>query len=398
MRATSKLVGTLVVLVLLASCGSTDDPDAEPDVQGGVPADPTGWLEIVAWVVAADIIEEREGRPGSELELRLANTELLHTTPTHPHHSRLDFTEIGSDWANLNVHDSGRSYLGERVLLALLGTGTRAEQLAGEQENGALVLAVVMILDEDGNLLEAVSRNTELYRELLALYGPPGLDAVISLVDDGRTLAIWSANRVDPDDPDNPDFDPGPLPPRPATPGPLGEWRRANGWESDPDAPSPEQQQFEAWLASDPATRLLPDIDDGELPLDELAAALGTDTLVDWRVYLLHIDALERDYPWVGLRLVDVGMFGLLNTAGHRVLDFSTLGPPDAAAELLAWREPDSQAVDLTRPDLVVALPGWRPPDVVLIDLRDSLERPAIRTTDEDDGYRTFFEAFEATR
>lgn len=397
MKRVRVLVGMCVVSLLLAACGTDDGGAAQGE--GGVPADPTMSLDHINWIVAADVVEERDGVHGRMLDLQLVNTEVLSTAVSDPRHGVVDFGEVRSGRASLNVRDSDRSYTGGRFIFALQPAGTRADQLAGVQENGAPVLSVAMIFDEGWTLLEAKTNQTALYRELLALYGPPSLATVRALIDDARVVADWWASHAPDvlDEPDAPELDLRSLPPRPSTPGPLGEWRRVNGWEDDPAAPSQEQQQLEAWLAADPAIRRLPDVDDGQLPLDELAAALGTDVLVDWRVYLLHADAFQREYPWVGLRLVDVGVQGLLSTSGHEVFYFSTLGPVDATAELVAWRDPDSDAVDVADPDLVVALPGWRPPEVVLIDLHDSIEHPAVRTTDEDEGWRVFHDLFEAT-
>lgn len=376
-RLTVVAIASVAAVVVIAAVARLDIlPLRVPGMAfGGSSGDHADWLGGATWVVTATVDDTRAGWSAGVFELRLTDVEVLATHPVYywgAEHRTPAFTEAGDGWAQLSVGTRLRAPTGQRVHLVLQATGEPDELAAGRREDGAPAIGVILLLDEDWRVLVGAGGHTRQFAELLALYGTPGLDAILALTADARVHIEWSNRQPS---------DPALEEPRPTTPGPLGAWRRANGWEHDPDAPSHEEQRLEAWLTQDPATRPLPDVDDGDFPLDALAAALGTDTLVDWRVQLVGIDAFHREYPWVGLRLVDVGLYGIHSTTGHDSLEFSTLGPTDADAELVAWRRADGNMVDRARPDLVVPLRGWRPPDAVLVDFAASTEQPSMQTT-----------------
>lgn len=362
---------------VLARARSTEPPwlgPVRPGAAGRRRGGQVG-LALANWVVTATVTEETVLPSGpSWVELRLDDIEVHSVTPTyfslgeHPLPSLGDLGQAwGEVWAELTVKQREASYVGERVHLVLLGSGTPEELAAGRREDGARSVGVIMLLDRAWQVLEGGGGHGRQFAEVLALYGEPDLDALLRLLADARVAAEYSIRTG--------------INAREGgwqTPGPLGEWRRANGWEHDAQAPSPEDQRLAMWLASDPATRPLPDVDDGELPLDQLAAALGTDALITWRVHLLGMDGFGERYPWVGLRLVDVGLYGIFWTAGQQTLDLAPLGPAGATAELVAWHESDGNAVDRACPDLVLPLTA-QSPGVVTVDLRSAVDAQMLR-------------------
>ncbi|MPZ52630.1 MAG: hypothetical protein GEU79_07840 [Acidimicrobiia bacterium] len=82
------------------------------------------------------------------------------------------------------------------------------------------------------------------------------------------------------------------------TPGGLGEWRRANGWEMGPDSAEAATQHFvKEWEANPAAERQLPVVE-----VDEQFGALQklVGEVVFRDVTVVTTDRFVEEYPWMG--------------------------------------------------------------------------------------------------
>lgn len=227
-----------------------------------------------------------------------------------------------------------------------------------------------MIFDSNWSLLEAGGAYTSTYSEILAKY-PPGEAGVRQLLADARVTTVY----------DN-DLEAaaalasgaGSAPSRPATPGPLGEWRRTEGFEP-PLNIQHEKENLEQWLAQGPQARQLPIAEDEIISPDQ-ALAIDTETWAQWELYLLNPERISKTYRWVGIRIADVGVIGPFSTDSENAIAITGLGPTHGTAELLAWK---SDSVALDQPDLVTPLTkDWQPPDVAIVRPTQDLRRAEV--------------------
>jgi hypothetical protein len=201
--------------------------------------DPTPWLGADAWLVEASLLEQPiQSSPPWTLSVRTGKVLwqrstyywlARYTTPELPEGADLA-VEFAEPSADIDLHDI-------QLILGLQAAGTPEDLRAGHREDGASPFAVQLVFDQDYNLIDAGGNHLDAYREVLALYPGQGLDRVVALLDDAWVQYEfdneWGLSVVNADDPAAiPSRDEG----RPATPGPLGTWRRENGFESTDDS------------------------------------------------------------------------------------------------------------------------------------------------------------------
>jgi hypothetical protein len=321
--------------------------------------DPSGWLGGTTWIAAATVSDTGSGQSSGSLELRLSDVKVLSAYPVYywlGEYRTPSLDDFHPLWVELTIRSARHDYRSMRVHLVLQATGAPEELVSGRRVDGALAISVLMILDEQWTLLEAGGGYTEVYTELLELYGEPGQGTVEALIADARPGIEW-ANRPGAPNPEGQDE------PRPPTRGPLGEWRRAQGYETT-NEPTYEIEIAE-WFGRHPDERQLPTTE-GEYP-PEFPAMLGTDPLLSWQLNVVASSEWRATHPWVALRFRDVGIIGPFSTGLDDLIPISGLGP-DSTGEFIAWTSLD---FDLGNPDLVQPLDAnWRPPEVGVLDFR----------------------------
>ncbi len=334
----------ILLAVALAACGFVDDRSTDAQ-------DATGYLAATTWVVKAEVLQQDDLPPGYRyLDLRI--DDVLFEKPSYVSWVEYPTPDLPVGTvlpAMLVAPSTGVDLEGQQVFAALQAAGSPEELKAGKPEgDGVRPYAVIMVFDPEWNLLDAATGYFDQYSEVYALYGK-GKDAVLALI--GDALAAREAR-----DARNEAAEAGLPAPDVVTPGPLGEWRRAKGFEGDASESTPADR-LEAWLADPPDARQLFITDDELIPGADAAA--GVDGWVRRELVVTDVSDLAAAYPWVGLRFPGVGIlgpFGLRTEDGSETGPVPLFGyfPAGRDAELVGWTS--TAFPDLTTAQVITTL------------------------------------------
>lgn len=328
--------------------------------------DASGWLGASTWVVEASINSVGSDSRGIgtlqiTIEDQLWNRPSYYWLGKYETPLLLPETELTVEFAepSRKVEVDSR-----HKILVLQAAGTPDELGAGARDDGASPFATLLIFDESYQLLDAGGGYYEAYSEILSLYPGRNLENLIQLLDDAWVLHEfdneWAlAVRSSPDPANAPDRSEG----RPATPGPLGEWRVDHKFETPLDE---DESALAAWMETPSNLRQLPVSEDELMP--GLEAALNVDRLELGTAFVEVSDAFSMRYAWIGFRIVDSGVIGPFSTdAQGGLVPISGYGPVIGVLEFVGWSEVD--VVDLGALDVLATLrvEDWTPPSVLWI-------------------------------
>jgi len=335
-----RLLPVLVVFVLvLGACSSVDARSTASE-------DDTAWIGATTWLVEATVTR-RDDRPHNIRNLDLEINGVLFSQPTYWWLKEFPTPELRpGDVVRAELIDPSTDIdlVDRHVFVALQAAGEPGDLSVGVRAvDGRQAHAIIMLFDPEWNLIEVAGGLMGQFSEVYALYGK-GKDAVVALIEDAAEV-LYASNRS------------GGVGPRPSTPGPLGEWRRALGVEGTQPEPSPSDR-LEAWLVDPPEVRQLFVADDEVIPGAD--AAVGVDGWVQREVVIGDVSDLAAVYPWVGLRFAGVGVlgpFGLRTDEGPETGAVPLFGyfPVGVDAELVGWRS--STLPDLAAAEVIATVP-----------------------------------------
>ncbi|GIU91509.1 MAG: hypothetical protein KatS3mg011_0415 [Acidimicrobiia bacterium] len=328
--------------------------------------DATGYIAATTWLIEADVVAQEDVPPGYRY-LDLVVTDVLFQKPVYVSWVEYDTPDlpVGTRIPAMLVAPSTKVDLKERrVFVALQAAGSPAELERGVTEgDGLRAYAVIMVFDDQWRLIDAPTGYYDQYAEVYALYGQ-GRDAALGLITDALAGRKARDARTEA-------LEAGLPAPEATTPGPLGDWRRAKGFESGPIEPTPSDR-LEAWLAVPPEARQLFVTDDEVIPGADAAA--GVDGWVQRELVIADVSDLAAAYPWVGLRFSGVGVlgpFGLRTEKGPQTGPVPLFGyfPAGTDAELVGWTS--TTFPDLTTGDVIATLPAdmWAGAESVMVDV-----------------------------
>lgn len=349
----NRLVGLGALFSVVLAMGACASTEAQGE---NFTIDPTSRLEASTWLVSGVVVKVDDvGFGHSRLTIDVGSVEVLSDTYRH-----FDLVYVTPSFPTIDGQATVEHYepetsidlVGRDVHLLLQAFEPLDMVLAGEGTG------VVAIFDEAWVPIEASGYDgtVQALRDLLPAYGQSP-DAVKSLIADaqaGRTArdlaraqaaereAAENAILVWDDDTTADLDDQFPLTATPpTTPGPLGEWRRANGWEVVND--DFVEDDVAAFLATDHTKRQLP-ITEDEMP-PELQDALG---LGPWKPVRVVVDRaiLPEGAGWVGAYVADLGLLGPFHLDDRMgVGEVSGLIPEGASMALVTWGVSDSPEI-----------------------------------------------------
>lgn len=360
LRAGLAMLVVATVILLVAACAPTGAGSYQsPDY------DPTASLGGVVWIVDGEVLGLGSGPHGSQtLEVRV-NDVLWRRDYYFLWGERFDtpVVESGSTIRVTVFERSTKADLAGRMFLGLDADGTPEEFAAGVDADGLSPYGLRVAFDPDWNLVEAPHGAFDAVSEVLDLYPGQGLERVVALVDDAwvgleaeNEAAMAEMAAADPAK--APRFVP------PATPGPLGQWRRAHGYEVDEaqrevDEARQAGGELAAWLAQDPVRRQLPTIPEDFPPGAE--DALGVGRFVERRGVVVVDDAFLKVYVAVGVRVPGIGVLGPFFVDPSGIGDASGLMPPGRTVEIVAWTQ--DEVSDLADAEVLATVTprAWKP-------------------------------------
>lgn len=217
----------MFVALILAGC---DIGAAERGV------DPTSYLGATVWLLEGTV-ESLEVPTSRQTLLTVRVDKVVHSEDHYfwggvqyplPMVDPGDFLEVDIRLPFGDPLNRDQSYV-----FAVQAAGVPADLAAGKRSNdGALSHAVVAVFDGDGQVVQAALHPVEPIREVLALYGR-GPDAIRGLIGDAHQASVtqnlqYAAHKGLATE----QLSKSPPPAEILTGGPLGEWRRENGWEA----------------------------------------------------------------------------------------------------------------------------------------------------------------------
>lgn len=257
--------------------------------------------------------------------------------------------------------------------------GTPEDVAAGRDAEGFDAPYFVLgVFDQTWKLIDG---QRDLYPQLqgvLALY-PGGLDGVRQLVADAYAKREAMAPYNVPLTPENAAL--AESAPNVTTPGPLGEWRRAHGFER-PDA-TPTADIAAQVAATPPDRRQLPTGQEEFWP--NIEESLGVSELVQWNLWVDVGKPFTDAYQWLGLRFPGVGVVGPFNTEVGKPIGVVGYGPPSGPVEIVAW---SGQSIDDLSAAVVlmrVSPTEWEPSQYLWIDATSNVGDYTIETLSEYD-------------
>lgn len=194
--------------------------------------DPTGWIGSTAWLVEAEVLNQ----PSGNMDLRII--EVLYQSPTYFYSGKYETPNLapGTDLPIALDQASTRVGLeGTTIYVAVQAAGSPAELEALKRANdGRRSHAAIMIFDPDWEMIEAGGGHYDKFNEVYRLYTEgDGMARVLALIADASARLSASNDRALEENQMTPEeleaSSSWTLPP---TPGPLGEWRQSNGYES----------------------------------------------------------------------------------------------------------------------------------------------------------------------
>lgn len=230
-----------VTCVVAASCGGFVDAHVVAGESNGG-GDPSDWIGAASWVVGAEVVSHTtDGDPLDELELAIRDVVFAQDEYYWLARFPVPELEAGSRLrVELAEPSQSVDLTGHEVFIALQASGTPDELRAGTREDGALAYSAILVFDRDWNLVEAGGGHFDTFTEILAEYEPVDRSAVLALIADARVTHEhdneWAIGVIESDETEEA---PERARERPQTPGPLGEWRRARGFE-EPSAGVPD--------------------------------------------------------------------------------------------------------------------------------------------------------------
>jgi hypothetical protein len=204
------------------------------------PCAPTRSVAMTQWLVRGQVVNQKHWGP-SGYELTVQVSDVLWTRDYYYWiGKRYDTPEItAGSTLKMSFADPtlGRDLEGRTLIMGVQAAGTPEELAAGTGEHLEWVFSVRLVFDSDWHLIDAANGGLNVLREVLRIYGNPGQDRVVALLNDAwvgyaADEAFIASKETAPED--------GTKRPVPTTaPGPLGEWRKAHGCDSVPETASP---------------------------------------------------------------------------------------------------------------------------------------------------------------
>lgn len=376
------LVSTLVALLLIVSGCTIGQQHLE---QGG---DPTSWIGATAWLIRADIVAQEDVREETR-HLDLVVKDVLFQSPTYFWLNEFQTPALVADekvLADITLPSTRIDLLNQSVVVALQAAGEPADLEAGVRSNdGERSHSAILILDAKWNLIEAGGNHFEVYRNVLQLY-PSNPNGVLSLIADASVKlnadneAFLAERDLTPDE-----LEAVPDQPRALTPGPLGEWRRANGFEFPANSDQVTAESLDRWINTPPEERQLFVTPDEVIPGSD--AQLELDGWVEREMVITNSDTVSEKFSWLGVRFPGVGVLGpFSSTAEEGFVTLYGFAPLNHSAELVGWV--GSSFPDLTQAVVISPVPEplWGPSNVIWIEiLGNELTGYSIEAVDPDE-------------
>jgi len=257
-----------------------------------------------------------------------------------------------------------------RFFFVLQVDGTPEDVAAGRDAHGfETPYFVLAVFDSTWQLVDAQRPLYPQLVEILALY-PESLEGVGQLIADARaqfeamlvyagSSSAGGAAEV-------------------TTPGPLGEWRRAHGYEHE----AIQDATAEVVAATPPELRQLPTQVEDFWP--DIEESLGVGRLVEWHMEVEVGSSFAGTYHWIGIRFPGVGVIGPFSTETGPVVPVSGFGPPAGPVEIVGWTQPD-MLVDLSKAEVLLRLSAseWQPADYLWFDASEKVEAYKVETLTE---------------
>jgi hypothetical protein len=349
--------------------------------RGDPGGDPTNWLGATAWVVEARVTSQDDASR-QRRHIDFVVLDVLYQAPTYFWSGEVATPTLVRGETVLAVIPQPSTevdLVGETVYIALQAAGDPSElEAMVRSTDGERPYVATLIVGSDWNLIEAAGEHFDVYREVLALYGK-GREALLSLIADA-SVPLRASNRaaLRESEMSEEELEQSSPIPVPTTRGPLGEWRRANGYEGEVQA----AVSLEEWLAVPAEERQLFMIEEEVIPGS--AAALGFEGWIERELVVVNPSELTVRYPWIGVRVPGVGVLGPFSLSSEVETSISGLLPAGLPIELVGWTE--SLDPDLEAAEVIGVLPEtlWASGDTAWVEVIGSAEEGfELRLTDD---------------
>lgn len=338
-----RIIVTFVLAMLLGAC---DPLGLVLDQQEG---DTSMFLDGTDVVVEADLVAVTPWEVDdhwSEWELQIRSVPLV--TETYrwdgARHDTPDLSEGDKIVAAYSGNPNGEALIGQTLFLAMTAGGPFEEMDDSVRGYPALTFSPILVFDDRWNPIAVDSANISGgsgaairdYREILELYDGSARSRALALVKDAVRSEHPKVELTIDGEMVKPLQKPAGWD-RKWTPGPLGEWRRANDWEIGPESAEKATQQFvEAWMAVPAEERPLPVVEVDE-QFGALQDLVGEVSFRD--VTVITTDRFVEEYSWIGLRFPEVGVIGPFSTGtgGSNIASMVGYGPAVSEATLVGW-------------------------------------------------------------